>query len=51
MTDPGKWLDSREFWKNKRVCVMRQHGAGFLGLGNMLFPIYGMHVNPCSRKC
>ncbi len=31
MTDPGKWPDSREFWKNKRVCVMRQHGAGFLG--------------------
>ncbi|HLB48756.1 MAG TPA: hypothetical protein VJL59_17240 [Anaerolineales bacterium] len=31
MTDPGEWPDSREFWKNKRVCVMRQHGAGFLG--------------------
>jgi len=31
MTDPTKWPDSREFWKNKRVCVMRQHGAGFLG--------------------
>ena len=31
MTDASKWPDSREFWKNKRVCVMRQHGAGFLG--------------------
>ena len=29
MTDPGKWPDSREFWKNKRVCVTG--GAGFLG--------------------
>ncbi len=29
MTDPGKWPDSREFWKNKRVCVTG--GSGFLG--------------------
>ncbi len=26
---PGNWIDSREFWQNKRVCVTG--GAGFLG--------------------
>ena len=27
----GDWHDSNHFWHSRRVCVMRQHGAGFLG--------------------